>query len=215
VAQPRWSNGGATSVSGRILPYRMHFAIDLPWDRQPGESSPAFEAFRVYRDAGPRRSLRRVAADVRKSRSLIFRWSSSHGWVARVEAWDFDQAALEQDAHPKVRAARLVRYRRWLESVAAASTAPAEELLRRTEEDPAGWSEFEVRELIDVVHRFARVVPGVIDVERGLLNDLQTHPKDARLVAKERARREVETWSREEQEAYLRRIEEETGFRSA
>jgi len=101
-----------------------------------------------------------------------------------VQAWDFDQTALEQDAHPKVRAARLVRYRRWLESIAAASISAAAELSRRTEEEAAGWNELDLSELIDIVHRFARVVPGVVEVERGLLDDLRTHSKDARLVEK-------------------------------
>lgn len=63
-----------------------------PWDPQPGESAVAYEAFTVYRDMTPgNRSTREVARRLGKSETLIGRWSSRHGWVRRVLAWDTDQ----------------------------------------------------------------------------------------------------------------------------
>lgn len=63
----------------------------LPWERQPTESTKAFEAFARYRDmdAGER-SLRKVAEALAKSGALISRWSAEHRWVDRVTAYDAD-----------------------------------------------------------------------------------------------------------------------------
>ena len=58
-----------------------------PWERQPGESGPAFDAFTIYRDH-PDRSLRAVGQEVGKSRALLERWSVRHRWVERTTAWD-------------------------------------------------------------------------------------------------------------------------------
>src|SRR4051794_21328364 len=58
------------------------------WLRQPDESDPAFTAFACYRDMGGRRTVRSVAQELRKSASLIARWSSQHTWQQRVRAWD-------------------------------------------------------------------------------------------------------------------------------
>lgn len=62
-----------------------------PWDRQPGESDPAWAAFVVYRDMGLDRSTAKVRENVGKSQRLIEGWSSRHSWVMRVQAWDADQ----------------------------------------------------------------------------------------------------------------------------
>jgi len=60
---------------------------DYPWDRQPDETPPAFEAFAIYRDMAYRRSLAAVAWKLSKSKTLLSRWSATHGWVKRVAAW--------------------------------------------------------------------------------------------------------------------------------
>lgn len=73
-----------------------------PWEQQPGESAPAFQAFATYRDLGAgERSVRRVARIVNKAGSLIGGWSTTHRWVERSKAWDMHldrtrQAELEQ-----------------------------------------------------------------------------------------------------------------------
>lgn len=61
------------------------------WEQQQAESAPAFEAFAVYRDAGPARSTRAAARQVGKNAKLISRWCKKWRWVERVRAWDQDQ----------------------------------------------------------------------------------------------------------------------------
>lgn len=62
-----------------------------PWDRQPGENAKPFEAFVIYRDLGPGRSLPQVAEKLGKSATLIERWSAANDWVKRATAWDAEQ----------------------------------------------------------------------------------------------------------------------------
>ena len=52
------------------------------WERQPGESAQAYEAFAIYRDMGSNRSLRVVAEQLSKSDTLIKRWST---WMIRPD----------------------------------------------------------------------------------------------------------------------------------
>ncbi|MCL6442556.1 MAG: hypothetical protein K6T83_03695 [Alicyclobacillus sp.] len=59
-----------------------------PWERQENESRQAFEAFATYRDMGAQRSIVKVARELGKSEALISRWSSTHEWVKRAEAYD-------------------------------------------------------------------------------------------------------------------------------
>lgn len=62
-----------------------------PWERQPEESTRAFEAFQMYRDMGVSRNLKAVASKLDKSVALIGRWSTEKSWVKRCEAWDNEQ----------------------------------------------------------------------------------------------------------------------------
>lgn len=63
---------------------------DLPslWERQEGESGPAWEAFRTYRDLGETRTLTAVANELHKSYTLVRRWRREHDWDERTLAYD-------------------------------------------------------------------------------------------------------------------------------
>ena len=61
------------------------------WEKQPGETPRAFEAFACYRDMGVNRSLRKVVQALDKNLTTIAEWSSKYDWVKRVEAWDVEQ----------------------------------------------------------------------------------------------------------------------------
>lgn len=66
-----------------------------PWERQDNESSPAFEAFALYRDTHPR-SLRKVSEMLKKSKSLIGGWSKTYTWGERCRQWDNELDAVSQ-----------------------------------------------------------------------------------------------------------------------
>ncbi|MBR1806545.1 MAG: hypothetical protein IJ774_09200 [Selenomonadaceae bacterium] len=70
-------------------------AIELFWDRQPGESYPAFEAFQTFLT---HRNYSEVAALLHKSPTLIKRWARINSWRTRADAWDSElsRQALER-----------------------------------------------------------------------------------------------------------------------
>ncbi len=70
----------------------------MPWERQQDESTPAWQAFEMYRNMGAERSTGKVQRTVGKSKRLIDGWSSKHDWVRRVAAWDREQDRIARKA---------------------------------------------------------------------------------------------------------------------
>jgi hypothetical protein len=58
-----------------------------PWDRRPGESARAYEAFRRFRDAGPLRTFDVIVTDTDR-RTTLLDWSGRNDWRDRAAAWD-------------------------------------------------------------------------------------------------------------------------------
>ena len=69
------------------------------WERRDIETDPAWAAFVVYRDMGPQRSTAKTARSLGKSKTQMDQWSSKHGWVARVHAYDMHLDELARTAH--------------------------------------------------------------------------------------------------------------------
>lgn len=92
------------------------------WDRRPTETAEAFEAFALYRDAGPTRSAASVGVALGKSTTLMERWSGRHDWPARAAAYDTEVArrAAAKTMETDVEAlARQVRQARAIQAKAA------------------------------------------------------------------------------------------------
>lgn len=70
-----------------------------PWDRQPGETSKAYEYFQIFLDMGSDRVLRMVAEQVSKSEQYIRRLSTQHKWQDRARAWDSMPRKAVADAY--------------------------------------------------------------------------------------------------------------------
>lgn len=85
-----------------------------PYEQQPGETRPAYEAFCVYRDTPPGepRSLRKVGQKLGKSGSLISRWSSVWSWPDRAASWDTLIEAQAQDSKRAEAVVLLLDYQR-------------------------------------------------------------------------------------------------------
>lgn len=75
-----------------------------PWDRQPGETSKAYEAFSIYRDMGANRTVRGTAEALTKSEQLIKGWSGKNNWVDRAAAYDSVPARAVVDAYQEMAA---------------------------------------------------------------------------------------------------------------
>jgi hypothetical protein len=77
-----------------------------PWEQLPDESNAAFEAFKVYRDYGPRRSLLsayckhtgRERVPGMQTPGIWKKYSRDHGWPARVAEFDRYGERLANDA---------------------------------------------------------------------------------------------------------------------
>ncbi len=72
--------------------------METAFERKPNESAKAFEAFQLYADKGPDRSLAAVGQALGKSGSLIERWSRLYHWVERAWAYDVHMARAKHEA---------------------------------------------------------------------------------------------------------------------
>jgi hypothetical protein len=68
------------------------------FEQQPRESAKAFEAFSLYLNMGPERSLAAVGQKLGKSKALLERWSAKFDWPGRVQAQAAYLAGVEREA---------------------------------------------------------------------------------------------------------------------
>jgi hypothetical protein len=108
-----------------------------PWERQIGESRQAFQAFAIYRDMGPARSLQKVAQQLSKSLALMKRWSEKWSWVARAAAWDAELDRKTREAQEKARAEMAERHAQ----EAMMLQKKGLELLKQLDPNSASWNE--------------------------------------------------------------------------
>lgn len=61
------------------------------WQRQPGESAKAYNAFRIYRDLAEQRTFAKVGKELGCSSTNIERWAARWCWTQRVYEYDLVQ----------------------------------------------------------------------------------------------------------------------------
>lgn len=145
-----------------------------PWERQPGESAPAYAAAWEYFQMGSERSLATVARKFNKSKTLLARWSTRWRWTERAEAYDRHLYRLELQAQNKAIAAEVEmwekrrseqREREWSAAEALVSRAyqMMQHPLTTTTEDegrtiiqPTRWSIRDVAVFLDTASKLAR-----------------------------------------------------------
>lgn len=191
-------------------------AVD-PWERQHGEGDERWEAFQIYRDqiinGDPKRSLRRVAAALSKSSTLLSRWAGEDSWSKRVEAWDREQDAMKRAAMARDMENMVKRQSTSLSAAAQALLAPIQAFLVKLQKERAAnpngdpYDGYDLRELMREAREAARLLPSLIQAER-LVAGLSTTnhgghdggPIDVRV---EEARRRARAMSRGELEHLL------------
>ncbi len=194
----RWWGSGGGSATIRL----MHSSFPVPWDRLPGESQPAYKAFLAYRDAGGCRSVRSLARQVGKSRSLLFRWSSRHRWTARAQAWDMARDFAAEDREREDHECRLAHLRRAIEKALLGHCVPGIAMEERFSEDPNLFEALDVKTHYELALKGAASLPRLIRAEREFI-DLRASGDGSLVDPRVAARAKAEKMSREEAEEYL------------
>lgn len=128
---------------------------DPPWERFTGESTPAWDAFRTYRDM-PDRSLSKVARELGKSKTLMDRWSRAHRWQYRTVAYDAEQDRLRLQEQNQ---AILDMARRHAQQAMAGINAlmlPALAVVQKQRSDPELIANLSMARLDDLLNLLAR-----------------------------------------------------------
>jgi hypothetical protein len=149
-----------------VLPANLRF--DESWERLPGESSWAHQAFCVYRDYGPERNIRKAleAAErdgaKREKRYRMWRsWSAAFRWRERAEDYDRYTEKLRLGEERKTIEAQGERRR----AVTAKMLAVVEKKLDLM--DPAELTQGAVAEWVGTVIRADREAEGLAGVKGG------------------------------------------------
>lgn len=117
---------------GVDAPTAGEMGVDVDdWERQPDESTEAFEGFVIYRDR--ERSIRKAANLAGKSATLFGRWSGRHRWVSRAAAWDREQDRVRREGELKARAELGERHAKEAHQLLDTLLLPAQLLVARWE----------------------------------------------------------------------------------
>lgn len=125
-----------------------------PWERQPEETPKAFEAFCVYRDLGPERSIAKAGKQLGKNRVTLEQWSSKYEWVKRCTAWDTEQDRIARQDQQK----EIKKMRKRHAGIAAAMLVKAATALQRLPDDEISASE--ISRMVDVASKLERISRG-------------------------------------------------------
>lgn len=147
--------------------------IVQPWDRQQGETEPAWHAFRTYLHQGPTRSLASVAQALGKSKTLMDRWSSRWRWVSRVEAYEQHAARDADEAFMRENRQRARRHAELAALHGEALAIPAREILSRLQKDPKLVERLDFSALVRLEATAARAYKQIVVTER-LARDMTT-----------------------------------------
>lgn len=151
-----------------------------PWERQPGETEPAWQAFRHFRDAGDSRTIAGSARAVGKSTRMLFKWSAKHGWMERVRQFTVHRDRLEQEASAKAlakqRKAAVERHVTLMEA-SQGVLAPAIYTLNKAVQDNGGLlpNTPDARALLAEVRRIVPALDVAIKSERLSLGMVTEH----------------------------------------
>lgn len=125
-----------------------------PWERQQSETSKAYEAFCIYRDLGPSRSIAKVGERLGKNTVTLERWSSRNDWVKRSTAWDEEQDRIAREAQ----LGEIKKMRKRHADLANAMLVKAARALQRIPEDEIKAGD--VSRMVETASRLERLSRG-------------------------------------------------------
>ena len=125
-----------------------------PWERQPEETPKAFEAFCVYRDLGPERSIVKAGNQLGKNRVTLEQWSSKYEWVKRCAAWDTEQDRIARQDQLK----EIKKMRKRHAGIASAMLVKAATALQRLPEEEISASD--ITRMVDIASKLERISRG-------------------------------------------------------
>lgn len=124
------------------------------WERQTGEGDKAWEAFVIYRDLGPDRSLRQVAKRLERSPGYLEELSRTKGWTERVAAWD---AELDRQAR-KAQVAEITKMRKNHATLAVSMLTKAAKGLQLL--PPEDLKAVDISRMVEVASKLERLARG-------------------------------------------------------
>ncbi len=129
-----------------------------PWERQQEETSKAYEAFCIYRDMGPDRSMRATAEKLGKSQGLMEGWSAKNNWVNRAALWDDEQERKEREIAQKEQAKEIKAMRKRHADLANAMLIKSAKALARIPDDEIRAQD--ISRMVDVASKLERISRG-------------------------------------------------------
>ena len=129
-----------------------------PWERQPEETTKAYEAFCVYRDMGTQRSLSKVAEKLQKSDTLMGRWSRENDWVKRAAKWDDEQERIEREIAQREQGKAIREMRKRHADIASAMLIKSARALARIPDDEIKPGD--ISRMVDVASKLERISRG-------------------------------------------------------
>lgn len=129
-----------------------------PWERLENEGTKPYEAFAIYRDMGRERGIRKVAAELGKSETLISRWSGKFDWVKRAAAWDDEQDRIAREIAQKEQAEEIRKMRKRHSELAKKMMDKAEEALAAIPQGDIKAAD--ISRMVDVASKLERISRG-------------------------------------------------------
>lgn len=137
-----------------------------PFEPDPAWSKERKEAFTLYRDQGPTRSLARVAEELKKSATIMGRWSGEDGWVARAAAFDAHLDSIRRESAEEQIAAVTAKHAAALESAITVISRPIVKLAERIENGDLTEDDEEVLRYTLGTKEGAKLLPSLIQASR-------------------------------------------------
>lgn len=176
------------------------------YDFVPEWSPERKEAFAMYRDFGPDRSLRAVAQALGKSAGLIERWSQDDGWRVRVAAWDSECDRQRQEAAKQERERLAKKHARAIESTITVLMQPAVKLADAIENgDQEFLKDLDPITLANLAAQAGKQLPALVAASR-LVHGAST----SNVEVKSDHRIKIENSTPSELDAYLMGVDDGT-----